>query len=41
LDIRAVKRHGLIAPDQEEIPGVAHIEWAPAGFGSDLGLLRP
>ena len=42
LDIRAVKRHGLIADGQEEIPGVARIEWISAGFGAGDGhVLRP
>ncbi len=42
LDIRAVKRHGLIAPGTEEIPGVALIEWVSSGFGAREGtFLRP
>ncbi len=42
LDIRAVKRHGLIAQGAEEIPGVALIEWASSGFGAGEGYcLRP
>jgi hypothetical protein len=34
LDIREVKPHGLIVPSQEEIFGVARIEWISAGFGA-------
>ena len=42
LEIREVKRHGLMAPEAEEIPGVARLEWIPAGFGGELGgFLRP
>ncbi len=43
LDIRQVKRFGLIAPNQEKIPGVARIEWIPAGFGGGAagGFERP
>ena len=42
LDIREVKREGLIDPDQEEIPGVARLEWISAGFGGGSGgFLRP
>jgi hypothetical protein len=42
LDVRAVKRHGLIAQGAEEIPGVALIEWASSGFGASEGqFLRP
>ena len=41
LDIREVKRFSLIALGQEEILGVAHIEWVPTGFGGSGGFLRP
>ncbi len=42
LDIREVKRYGLVAPGQDEIFGVAHLEWVPAGFGGERGgFLRP
>ncbi len=42
LDIRAVKRHDLIADGQEEILGVACIEWVSPGFGaSESYALRP
>ncbi len=42
LDIRAVKRHDLIADGQEEILGVARIEWVSPGFGaSESYALRP
>ncbi len=42
LDIRAVKRHGLISQGAEEIPGVALIEWTSSGFGAGEGhFLRP
>lgn len=42
LDIRAVKRHGLISQGAEEIPGVALIEWVSSGFGAGEGYcLRP
>ncbi len=42
LDIRAVKRHGLISQGAEEIFGVARIEWASSGFGAGKGFcLRP
>ena len=40
LDIRELKRRGLIAHPQRQLPGVARIEWAPAGFGNPLAL-RP
>ena len=42
LDIRQIKRHGLIAPLAEEIPGVARLEWITSGFGAGEGYaLRP
>ncbi|PLS86813.1 MAG: hypothetical protein CYG60_05270 [Actinobacteria bacterium] len=42
LDIRAVKRHGLISQGAEEILGVARIEWVSSGFGAGEGFcLRP
>jgi len=43
LDVREVKGLGLIDAEAmpEEIPGVARIEWIPAGFGSKVGFLRP
>ncbi len=42
LDVREVKRFGLIAPMAEEIPGVARLQWIPAGFGGEQGgYLRP
>lgn len=44
LDIREAKRYGLIAPDQQELPGLAHIEWITSGFcGAAAGgcYLRP
>lgn len=42
LDIREVKRHSLIVPDQEEIPGMARLEWISSGFGTGEGhALRP
>lgn len=42
LDIREVKRFGLIVRGQEEILGVARLEWIPAGFGgAEGGFLRP
>ncbi len=42
LDIRAVKRHGLITQGAEEIPGVAFIEWVSSGFGAgEEQFLRP
>jgi hypothetical protein len=40
LDVREVRRHGLIGPDQQELPGVARIVWIPAGFGLPRAL-RP
>ncbi len=42
LDIRAVKRHGLISQGAEEIPGVALIEWVSSGFSAgESHFLRP
>ena len=44
LDIREVKRHGLIDAEEmpEELVGVATIEWISAGFGAGEGYaLRP
>jgi hypothetical protein len=34
LDIREVRRHGLIEDGQEELPGIARIEWTSSGFGA-------
>ncbi len=33
LDVRALKRAGLIAPAQEGVEGVAHLAWTPCNFG--------
>jgi hypothetical protein len=44
LDIREIKRHGLIDPCQQELPGVARIEWITSGFGAPTSsgcYLRP
>jgi len=42
LDIRKAKRHGLIETGQEEVLGIAPIEWISAGFGAGEGYyLRP
>lgn len=42
LDVREAKRHGLIDPGQQELPGVARIVWIPAGFGlPQTQALRP
>src|SRR5829696_5138687 len=46
LDVREVKRHGVIDAEamQEELAGVARIEWISAGFGGSPGedyALRP
>jgi len=42
LDIREVKRHGLIETGQNELVGIARIEWISAGFGAGEGhFLRP
>ena len=42
LDIRAVKRHGLITTGQEGLLGIARIVWRSSGFGAPEGShLRP
>lgn len=44
LDIREAKRHGLIDPGLQELPGIASIEWTTSGFGAPHGsgcYLRP
>jgi len=40
LDIRELKRRGLVAHPLPDVPGVAPIEWAPAGFANPSAL-RP
>jgi hypothetical protein len=35
LDIRKLKRAGVIAPEQELVEGVAHLEWTPCNFGGE------
>ncbi len=33
LDVRELKRTGLIRPGQELVEGIAHIAWTPCNFG--------
>ena len=33
LDVRKLKRAGLISPGQELVEGVAHLAWTPCNFG--------
>ena len=33
LDVRELKRAGLIDPGQEMVEGVAHLSWTPCNFG--------
>ncbi len=35
LDVRKLKRAGLIASGQEQLEGVAHLEWTPCNFGGE------
>jgi hypothetical protein len=33
LDVRKLKRAGLIGPGQKQLEGVAHLAWTPCNFG--------
>ncbi len=35
LEVRKLKRAGVIAPEQELVEGVAHLEWTPCNFGGE------
>ncbi|PLS87272.1 MAG: hypothetical protein CYG60_02820 [Actinobacteria bacterium] len=35
LDVRKLMREGLIGPGQEQLEGVAHLEWTPCNFGGE------
>ncbi|MDP9478069.1 MAG: hypothetical protein M3R38_20705 [Actinomycetota bacterium] len=35
LDVRKLKREGLIAPGQEQLAGVARLAWTPCNFGGE------
>ena len=35
LDVRELKREGLIAPGQEQLQGVARLAWTPCNFGGE------
>lgn len=35
LDVRKLKRTGVVTPGQKQLEGVAHLEWTPCNFGGE------
>ncbi len=35
LDVRKLRREGLVDPGQEQLAGVARLEWTPCNFGGE------